>query len=271
MQAPETDIALSSRNAMCILAAKAKSIPSIHYTDNDITAYVDGLRSEELYNRLEGMATHNVVPEAFEQSELTRWTTSGEVHTYEGVKEDVYVAGFEPDPGFTAKLPFEEYIVVRPEALSAAYVDVETSIVPALLDRAVEHDLSVVYLPRGRDNDAFANAYDDKDVFVPDEPPNGLDLAWHARCVLTGSGTMAREAASMETPAVSFFPSELLSVDRDLIDQDRVFHSRNPDDIIDYVTGLSTAEAEPRTDRAETVREEVIQLTNHLIDREVNA
>ena len=271
MQAPAADIALSSRNVMCILAAKARGIPSIHYTDNDITAYVDGLRAEELYNRLEGMATHNVVPAAFKQRELDRWNTSGEVHTYDGVKEDVYVASFEPDSEFTARLPFEEYIVIRPEALSAAYVDVETSIVPALLQLAVTHDLSVVYLPRGRGDSAFANPYDDADVFVPEEPLNGLDLAWHANCVLTGSGTMAREAASMETPAVSFFPNELLSVDRYLVDQGRIFHSRDPEAIIDYVTGLTADEAAATTGRAETVRAEVVELTNQLITQEVRS
>ena len=271
MQAPETDVALSSRNVMCVLAAKARGIPSIHYTDNDITAYVDGLQAETVYNRLEGMATHNVVPTAFEQRELNRWRTSGAVHTYDGIKEDVYVASFEPDPAFTATLPFDEYIVIRPEALSAAYVDAESSIVPELLDRAVEHGISVVYLPRGRGDEELATAYDRTNVFIPDQPLNGLDLAWHARCVLTGSGTMAREAASMETPAVSFFPNKLLSVDRYLVDQGRLLHSRNPADIIDYVTGLTGTDAEPRTTRAETVRKEVTELTNRLIDQEVPA
>src|SRR5699024_1121191 len=158
LEAPDCDVSLSSRNAMCVLASKARGIPSIHFTDNDITAHIDGLWIEELYNRFEAAATHNVVPQAFETSELTRWgARSGAVHTYDGYKEDVYVADFEPDPNFPDRLPFGsgEYIVVRPEALTAAYVNAD-SIVPDLLAAAAERGIGVVYLPRGRGDEIHA-------------------------------------------------------------------------------------------------------------------
>lgn len=139
---------------MCVLASKARGIPSIHFTDNDITAHVDGLQTEKLYNFLEAQATHNVVPAAFDQSELTRWgATREQIHAYDGYKEDVSVATFEPDDSFLEKLPFTEFVVIRPEALDAAYVDAERSIVPDLLEQLVEADENVVYLPRGRDDE----------------------------------------------------------------------------------------------------------------------
>ncbi|HET7324987.1 MAG TPA: DUF354 domain-containing protein, partial [Halococcus sp.] len=247
IEAPDCDVSLSSRNAMCILASKARGVPSIHFTDNDITAHIDGLWVEELYNRFEAAATHNVVPRAFATEELTRWGASADsVHTYDGYKEDVYVAGFEPDSGFPDRLPFErgEYIVVRPEALTAAYVDAE-SIVPELLAAAVERDIGVVYLPRGRGDEVHAGKYPDDVVYVPDGAINGLQLAWHARCVLTGSGTMSREAACMEKPAVSFFPNTLLSVDQELVADGRIFHSRNPAEIIEYIESLDGGDVAP--------------------------
>ncbi|WP_256290502.1 DUF354 domain-containing protein [Halobellus inordinatus] len=271
LEAPDAAVALSARNAMSVLAARANGIPSIHYTDNDITAYVDGLWAEQLYNRLEALATHNVVPAAFERDELERWPASGAVHTYDGIKEDVYVADFEPEPDFTDRFPFETFVVIRPEALTAAYVDVEASLVPKLLEGFVDRDIPVVYLPRGRGDEEFADPYDRSEVFVPENPLNGLDLAWNARCMLTGSGTMAREAASLGTPAVSFFPNELLSVDRHLVEEGRIFHSRHPDDIVAYVTGLDAADAVPDTSRAERVQEEVARLTARLINSEVDA
>ncbi|EMA35747.1 DUF354 domain-containing protein [Halococcus hamelinensis] len=268
LQAPDCDVSLSSRNAMCILASKARGIPSIHFTDNDITAHIDGLWVEELYNRFEAAATHNVVPRAFATEELTRWgADTDSVHTYDGYKEDVYVAGFEPDPDFPDRLPFAsgEYIVLRPEALTAAYVDAD-SIVPQLLAAAVDHDIGVVYLPRGRGDEGHAGAYPDDEVFVPQGAVNGLQLAWHARCVLTGSGTMSREAACMEKPAVSFFPNTLLSVDQELVADGRIFHSRDPEAIIDHVASLDESDIDPDRERAHAVREEVIDLTNDLID-----
>jgi predicted glycosyltransferase len=267
VQAPDCDVSLSSRNAMCILASKARGIPSIHFTDNDITAHIDGLWVEELYNRFEAAATHNVVPRAFATEELTRWGADAEsVHTYDGYKEDVYVAGFEPDPDFADRLPFEsgEYIVVRPEALTAAYVDAD-SIVPELLAAATERDIGVVYLPRGRGDEVHADGYPDDAVFVPDGAINGLQLAWHARCVLTGSGTMSREAACMEKPAVSFFPNTLLSVDQELVANGCIYHSRNPDEIIAYIESLDNGAIAPNRERARSVRDEVVEMTNSLI------
>ena len=267
LRAPRADVALCSRNAMCILAAKARGIPSIHFTDNDITAHVDGLRAEELYNRLEAMATHNVVPAAFDTWELKRWgASSGSIHTYDGLKEHVYVADFEPTPQFLEKLPFDEYVVVRPEAMTAAYVDVDQSIVPRLLAEVVDRGFNVVYLPRSRGDETYADNFTDDRVYTPPNALNGLDLAWHARCVMTGSGTMAREAACMETPAVSFFPNSLLSVDQQLVDEGKVFHSRDVPDIGEYLTGLDVTDAESSRERARTVRDEVVSLTQSLVD-----
>ncbi|ELZ31653.1 hypothetical protein C474_08017 [Halogeometricum pallidum JCM 14848] len=269
LKAPRADVALSSRNAMCILAAKARGVPSIHFTDNDICASVDGLKAEELYHRLEAQATHNVVPEAFRAEVLTgRGADPDRVHTYDGYKEDVYVAAFEPDPAFVDELPFDsgEFIVVRPEALSATYVDADGSLVPDLLVGAVERGIDVVYLPREASDRKFAAGLPEDRVFVPNDPLSGLELAWHARCVLTGSGTMAREAARMETPAVSFFPNTRISVDRALIDQGEIFHSLDAGKILDYVESVTDLDAEPDRTRARRVRREVAGLTAGLMN-----
>ena len=267
LEAPDCDVSLSSRNAMCVLASKVRGVPSIHFTDNDITAHIDGLWVEELYNRFEAAATHNVVPRAFATEELTRWGASEDaIHTYDGYKEDVYVANFEPDSTFPDQLPFEsgEYIVVRPEALTAAYVDAD-SIVPDLLAAATERDIGVVYLPRGRGDETHAHDYPESAVYVPEGAVNGLQLAWHARCVLTGSGTMSREAACMEKPAVSFFPNTLLSVDQELVADGRIFHSRDPEAIIEHIAALDDGDIEPDRERARAVRDEVVELTGELI------
>jgi len=268
-QAPTADVSLSSRNAMCILASKARGIPSIHFTDNDITAHVDGLKYEELYNRLEAMATHNVVPAAFETDELIkRGANPDSIHTYNGYKEDIYIADFEPDPEFTAQFPFEEYIVIRPEALGAAYVDAEQSLVPELLEGAAERDLSVVYLPRGRGDEEYAEPYDETQVYAPDGALDGLQLAWHAKCMLTGSGTMAREAACMEKPAVSFFPNTLLSVDQEMVAEDRIFHSRDSSAILSYIDSLSDLDVSPDRARSRKVRQDVVETVSQIINTE---
>ncbi len=266
LQAPQADVSLSSRNAMCILASKAKGIPSIHFTDNDITAHVENLRAEELYNRLEAKATYNVVPEAFATKELTRWgANSDQIFTYSGYKEDIYIASFEPDDSFTDSLPFEQYVVVRPEALDAAYVDAERSLVPELLREFVSRNTNVVYLPRGRGDKSFADPYNDFEVYVPEHALDGLELIWHSHGVLTGSGTMAREAACMEKPAVSFFPSSLLSVDQEMVENGMIFHSRDPKEIVEYMLSKNRAQRDPDLDRSKDVLGEVSDLVQNLL------
>ena len=114
---------------------------------------------------------------------------------------------------------------------------------------------------------SFADPYPSDVVYVPDSALDGLQLAWHSRCVLTGSGTMAREAASMQKPAVSFFPNELLSVDRELVDQDRIFHSRSPSEIVEYVTSRTSSDIAPDMTACRAVRDEVLVLLRSLIER----
>jgi len=135
-----------------------------------------------------------------------------------------------------------------------------------VLDRVVDAGMNVVYLPRRPGDRKHAAPYATDRVFVPDEPLPGLQLAWHADCTLTGSGTMGREAAAMAKPAVSFFPHTMLSVDQHLVAEDRVFHSRDPDDIVDYLTGLSKGDVEPDLDRARSVRDEVVDITDGVIE-----
>ncbi|WP_254538913.1 DUF354 domain-containing protein [Halomarina litorea] len=269
VRTPEAAVSLSQRNAMCVLASKANGVPSIHFTDNDITYYRETPLAEAGFNYFRSMATAHVVPDAFQTAELTEYGASRDaIYTYDGFKEEVCVADFDPDPTFLDRLPFDEFVVLRPEAIGAAYIDLapEESLVPDVLARAVDAGLNVVYLPRRPGDREHATGYPDDRVFVPDSPLPGLQLAWHADCTLTGSGTMAREAAAMNKPAVSFFPHTMLSVDQRLVRQERIFHSRDAADIVDYLTGLSNEAVAPGLNRARAVRDEVVDITDGVID-----
>ncbi len=267
VQAPTAQVSLSARNAMCVLASRARGIPSIHFTDNDITAYVDAPLVERAFCRFRSTATHHVVPSAFQSSELTRWGADPErIHTYDGYKEDVYVATFEPDESFTETLPFDDYVVLRPEALGAAYVDEAESLVPDLLEVLATIDTNVVYLPRRSGDRSHAAPYADDQVYVPEGALDGLQLAWHSDGVLTGSGTMAREAACMGKPAVSFFPGPLLSVDRVMVEDGLLVHSRDPDEVASYLASVGTAERTPNRERCFEVRKSVSALARALIE-----
>ena len=52
---------------------------------------------------------------------------------------------------------------------------------------------------------------------------------------ITRSGTIAREATRMGKSAVSFYPDKLLKADKYLVNNGRMFHSRNVSEIVEFV------------------------------------
>jgi uncharacterized protein len=152
---------------------------------------------------------------------------------YPGYKEDIYLADYSPDPAFTVKLPFNEYVVVRPENLMANYIrnSSVTSITPALLRLLSEKGVNVLFLPRYETDRKYADGM--KNIFIPEAPINGLDACYYSSGVLTGAGTFAREAACLGVPSFSFYAgSDLLAVDKKLISDKRMHFSRNPSELV---------------------------------------
>ena len=105
---------------------------------------------------------------------------------------------------------------------------------------------------------------------IPKKALNGLDLCWYSDAVLTGSGTFAREAACMGTPAVSFFPGKrLLSVDQELINEGKIFHSRDVDEIMEYISSQPKKNKKPNLEQSKKVKKEVVDITKEIIEKHV--
>ncbi|MDX9929681.1 MAG: DUF354 domain-containing protein [Bacteroidales bacterium] len=182
-------------------------------------------------------------PDAIDRPLLERQGLRGRLWQYPGLKEDIYISYFEPDRYFMDCIPFGNYIVVRPENLHANYLrnGKASSLVPGLLRRLTKAGYKIVYLPRHEEDRALVEGFDN--VFIPGEPLNGLDLCYNADAVLTGAGTLAREAACLGVPAISFYAgSSLLAVDRKLIAEGRMSHSRDAGSIVDTLRRSSRQE-----------------------------
>lgn len=156
--------------------------------------------------------------------------------TYAGFKENIYIADYKPDETFLNKLPFREFVTVRPENTQATYVgDGVYSIVPELVKKLTAKGLNILFLPRYKSDINLINLTDN--IYIPPSPLNGLDVSYYSQTVLTGAGSFSREAAIIGTPAVSFFAGkQFLGVDEEMFKQNLVYHSRNVDQIIKYVS-----------------------------------
>jgi len=251
------DISLSFENGMNVAVSKFRNKKSILFCDNDLKFIQKVALIQKLETKIKSMADFLVIPEACYDN-FRAHKKRGTIGTYRGYKEDVYIADFIPDVQFMEKIPFDNFVAIRPEDSDSFYVKDKRSIVPELLQLFQREGINVIYLPREKEDANYAKG---SKAYIPKETLNGLDLVYYADATLTGSGTMAREAACMDKTAVSFFPSkELLSVDRQLINDRKIFHSRNPKEIVEYILSTSRKKNLAMFDRSKIVKKDVIKL-----------
>ena len=178
------------------------------------------------------------------------------LYQYNGYKEDLYIKNYRPDPSFISILPFDNYVVVRPENIMANYIrngDVK-SITPELLKALNQKGYNILYMPRYDFDKAYADGI--SNIFIPDSPINGLDACYYADAVLTGAGTFAREAACLGVPSVSFFAGKtILAVDQKMIRDEWMFFSRETDKILDFL--VKSQKRQPDLSRSAVVYQEV--------------
>lgn len=166
-----------------------------------------------------------------------------QVFRYQGLKEDVYVSRLKPDPTLRDVLGVRQdelIVTVRPPATEAHYHNPEgeqflAASLRFLLD---QHGVRVVMLPRNENQAAalrsdWARAIDQKRIIIPERAVDGLNLIWNSDLVISGGGTMNREAAALGVPVYSIFRGRIGAVDRYLAKTGRLT-------IIERVEDIST-------------------------------
>lgn len=252
---PKFDMSISFENGMCVFSSKIRGKPSILFCDNDLKFSQKKSFVQDLESNIKSLASYVVIPQVCREN-FSAIFDNDRLITYDGCKEDIYIADYVPDPNFFDKIPFDNYVIVRPEALASFYVKENKTIVPEILKRFEKENINVIYLPREKEDIKYAEGCK---FYTPKNPLNGLDLCYYADAVLTGSGTLAREAACMGTTSVSFFPSaKLLSVDKHFVDQGRVLHSRNVDEITNYINSHHKKDKNFNINQCKLVKKEVV-------------
>jgi predicted glycosyltransferase len=148
------------------------------------------------------------------------------VRRYDGIKEDVYLAGFTPAAGFSEQLAAlgaaREHIlvVVRPPAREALYHRFENELFTELLSRLrARADVRVILLAR---TPAQRAHYADSGFILPARALDGANLIAHADLVISAGGTMNREAAALGTPAATIYAGQWAALDEMLVGAGRL-------------------------------------------------
>ncbi|MCK5607640.1 DUF354 domain-containing protein [Candidatus Pacearchaeota archaeon] len=143
---------------------------------------------------------------------------------YPGYKEQIYLSEFHPLPDFRKQIGISDdtiLVVLRSPATSAHYHDSRSL---EIMKTVLEHVLAnpgtiIIALPRTKSEKRLIRQLAKEGaarVKFPEEILDGLNLMWYSDIVISGGGTMNREAALLEVPVYSIFTGPKGSVDRAL-------------------------------------------------------
>ena len=178
-----------------------------------------------------------LVPDAIPPERLARYGARGrKLVRYPGLKEEYYLAGFEPDPSVLEQLGVarEQLLcVVRTAPSYALYLGgAESGMLPALLDRlSAREEVTTVVLARTHEQGAAVRALGLPRVVVPSRAVDGRSLVAFADALVSAGGTMNREAAVLGTPVWSIFEGRMGAVDEQLVREGRLALLRDVDQV----------------------------------------
>ena len=207
---------------------------ALGHGSNDITIAAALLRipSSTMFDYEWATVQHNlncrlagavVVPEAIPPERLYRYGARGKVRRYPGLKEEYYLADFEPDAAVLAELGLDRgrpVTVVRTPPEVSLYHRFENDLFAQVLNRLGSSDVQSVVLPRTAEQRSELERAGG--FIVPERAIDAQSLIAFADLVVSAGGTMNREAVALGTPVYTVFEGRLGAVDERLMAEGRL-------------------------------------------------
>jgi predicted glycosyltransferase len=213
------DLGLSHGSRAQVLICKAFKIPTTVIHDYEFTTKTGFLEPD-----------WTVMPDVIPDGAMSKH--SDRVTRYPGLKEDVYVPRFRPDAGIFQELKISGdrlVAMLRPPADEAHYHNPESDTLFAEVLRFLgsQPNVLAITLPRNeRQEKRLRSQWADLITFgkmiIPERPLDGLNLVWFSDLVVSGGGTMNREAAALGVPVYSVFRGKIGAVDQYLVREGRL-------------------------------------------------
>jgi uncharacterized protein len=153
----------------------------------------------------------------------------------------VYVSNLRPDRLLRSRVGVRDtdlLITVRPPATEAHYHNPESEglLVEALRAFSGKPETKILLLPRNQRQELeLRTAWEAEvaagNILIPAHVEDGLNLIWNSDLVISGGGTMNREAAALGVPVYSIFRGKTGAVDRYLVQTGRLTMLETIDDI----------------------------------------
>jgi uncharacterized protein len=203
-------VALSHNSYAQIVAARSLRIPSVTAMD------FEHQPANHLAFRL---ARTVLLPDVLPRAALRWQGASGrKVVRYPGLKEELYIGDFDPDPSILAKVGLKVrpriIVVVRSPPSRAIYHPSANSMFEsALRTICLQDDVICVALTRHPEQTAAIEALGLRNCVVPLRAIDSRSLMYVADAIIGAGGTMTREAALMGIPTWTMFAGTTPAVD----------------------------------------------------------
>jgi len=206
--------------------------------------------------------------------------TGSKIIKYPGIKEDVYLPTFHPDRTLRNRLgiPADDLLItVRPPATEAHYHNPEAD---KLLAAALQHfihepNTTILLLPRNKRQEAelrsaWTEAIALRKIIIPIHAEDGLNLIWNSDFVISGGGTMNREAAAMGVPVYSIFRGKIGAVDNYLAAENRLVLLETVEDVRTKINPIRRHRVIPAVDgNKNKALETIVQNIIAIVEREM--
>ncbi|HUB98707.1 MAG TPA: DUF354 domain-containing protein [Solirubrobacterales bacterium] len=177
---------------------------------------------------------------------------------FPGLKEEYYLADFEPDPAVLDQLGLDRekvLVVLRPPPETSEYHAPNDVYAQTVQRLAGDAEAQAVLIPRTTQQGEAARTLDAPNLIVPEQAIDAQSLIAYADLVVSAGGTMNREAVALGTPVFTTFSGRMGGVDEALIAAGRlrvlddpaalvlakrttpigVLHRRDPEILVDGV------------------------------------
>ncbi|MCW8848779.1 MAG: DUF354 domain-containing protein, partial [Melioribacteraceae bacterium] len=221
-------LAISHGSRSQMMVAQILKIPIVMFLDYEYIQTIPFVRPNLVF-----------IPNLIAKEKLKK--LSARIDTYPGIKEDIYVPSFIPDNSITNIFNIHKddiLIILRPPAYEAHYHNPESEnlfygIIHYLLRNSA---VKTIILPRDKKQKEsilikFKNYFETGALIIPSDVVDGLNLMWNSDLVISGGGTMNREAAALGLPVYSIFKGRIGDVDNFLSQSGRLIMIENAEDI----------------------------------------
>jgi hypothetical protein len=216
------DVALGHGSNDVTVAAALRRIPSSTMFDYEWAVVQHNVNCR--------LARAVVVPDAIPPERLYRYGARGKIRPYPGLKEEYYLADFEPDAAVLGELGLdsgEPITVVRTPPEVSLYHRFENDLFAQVIER-LRGTQAVVLARTPEQRQRLAGA---GGLIVPERAIDAQSLVAFADLVISAGGTMNREAVALGTPVYTVFEGKPGAVDDRLIDEGRLRRLSSADEV----------------------------------------